>query len=161
MYTPKEFEKVRAIIDDLGTCMFVTTHGIKLKSRPMQTVKVDEDGHIWFFTERDSETVAELATGFQVNLSYACTEKNTYLSISGTAVMIENQDKIDELWSPVLKAWFPKGKEDHNLVLLRIAPVSAAYWDATSSKLVELFNIGKAIATGEKYESGEMAQMKI
>ena len=75
--------------------------------------------------------------------------------------MIEDQDKIEELWSPVLKAWFPDGKESNNVILLRVAPISAAYWDATSSKLVEIYNIGKAIVTGEKYESGEMAQMKL
>jgi len=161
MYTPEEFEKVREIAGDVKTCMFVTTHGIKLKSRPMQTSKIDEDGNFWFFTDRDSDIIKELKTGFQVNLAYACPKDNDYLSVAGAAVMIEEQSKIDELWSPILKAWFPEGKNSGNLVLIRVSPVSAAYWDATSSKLVELFNIGKALATGEKYESGEMAQMDL
>ena len=62
---------------------------------------------------------------------------------------MRDTDKIRQLWRPVLKAWFPKGVDDPDLALLRVDIISAQYWDSTSSKLVQLFGMIKAIATGQ------------
>ena len=157
----EQFAKVRELIDDIDICMFVTQNGVKFKSRPFPTTKVDEAGNIWFFTNKDSDTIEELKTSFQVNLAYSHPGNNDYLSVSGNAFMVEDQEKINELWSPVLKAWFPEGKESENVILIKVEPHGAAYWDASDNKLVELFKIGKALVTGNKYDSAEMAQMSL
>ena len=64
-------------------------------------------------------------------------------------------DEIEKLWSPILKAWFPEGLEDPSLCLLKIPVEQAEYWDAPSSKIVQLFGMVKAIATGQEADYGE------
>ena len=68
---------------------------------------------------------------------------------------MKDRAKMEELWSPMVKAWFPKGIEDPNIVLMKVHVEKAEYWDAPSSKLVALVGFVKALATGERYEGGE------
>jgi hypothetical protein len=50
----------------------------------------------------------------------------------------------------VLKAWFPDGLGDPDLALLRVRVEKAEYWDAPSSKMVQLAGFVKAIVTGQR-----------
>ena len=87
--------------------------------------------------------------------AYAKPESDTYVSISGRAEVVRDPAKMEELWSPVLKAWFPDGLEDPHLCLLKVTAEQAEYWDSPSGKLVQLFGFVKAIATGEEADWGE------
>ena len=79
----------------------------------------------------------------------------------GSAKIVTDRKKIDELWNPFVKVWFPEGKDDPELVLIKIAPHSAEYWDSSSSKMVVLFNMAKALVTGEEYNEGEYGKIKL
>ncbi len=149
-------EKVIEMMQDIETAMLVTedAHG-HLRSRPMHTSQVDADGTAWFFTSEYSVKADEIAEEHNINLAYADKDGGDYLSVAGKAKIVTDQAKIDELWSDMLKAWFPEGKDSNRLALLCVKPVHAQYWDATSSKIVELFKIGTAIATGDTYDGGK------
>ena len=56
----------------------------------------------------------------QVNLSYADPRSQNYVSISGTAQIVRDRQKVQELWSEPLATWFPKGKDDPNIGLIRV-----------------------------------------
>lgn len=161
MINSKEFEKVRSLIDDIRVCMFVTQKIDKMKSRPFTTAKVDEAGDIWFFTSKTSDAIEELKNNPQVNLAYSTPNEHDYLSIAGNATVNDNQVKMQELWNPIMKAWYPEGVDSKDIILIKVKPVSAAYWDASSNTLVELFKIGKAILTNSKYESSEVEKIEL
>jgi Uncharacterized stress protein (general stress protein 26) len=75
-----------------------------LRSRPMSTNgNVEFDGDIWFFTYGNTHKVIE-ARKHSVNVSFADIKNQTYVSISGTAELVRDKDKIKELWRPELKA---------------------------------------------------------
>ena len=60
--------------------------------------------------------------------------------------------------SPLMKAYFPAGKDDPDLVLVRIDVYKAEYWDVKESQPVQLFKMAKAIAKGERaHDLGEHA----
>ena len=149
-------EKVKEMIDDIKVAMLVTedAHG-HLRSRPMHTSKVEEDGKVWFFTSEYSAKTDEIQEEHMVNLAYSDPGSNDYLSVAGRAKVVTDQAKIDELWSDMLKAWFPEGKDSDRVALLCVTPIHAQYWDQTSSKIVELLKMGKAIVTGETYTSAD------
>jgi hypothetical protein len=56
--------------------------------------------------------------------------------------------KKKELWKPAVQAWFPEGAESPQNVLVKVVPDHAEYWDSKSNKLVQLFTMAKALATG-------------
>jgi general stress protein 26 len=130
--------------------MLTTIDGGQLRSRPMSTQVFEFDGELWFFTSDNTHKIDEIAKDNRVSAAYSNPDDNVYLSISGRAEVVKDRAKIEELWSPVLKAWFPEGLDDPHLCLLKIPVESAEYWDAPSSKIVQLFGMVKAIATGQE-----------
>jgi general stress protein 26 len=83
-----------------------------------------------------------------VNLSYANVDKDSYLSVTGTARVIEDMAKKKNLYGPLAKAWFPDGPEDPELELIEVTIDEAEYWDVKQSKLRQIFTMAKAAATG-------------
>ena len=68
---------------------------------------------------------------------------------------------MKELWSSILKAWFPLGLNDPDIILIKVTPNEVNYWDSSSSTMVVLFNMLKAIATGKEYEEGEHGKINL
>lgn len=142
--------KLRELIEDIEIASLVTMESDgTLRSRPMATQKLSREPELWFFTNDYAAMVDNVMVHPQVCVSYAAPDKSRYVSVSGTAELVQDPARIRELWTPLLKAWFPKGVDDPDLALLRVDIVSAQYWDAPGSKLVQLFAMVKAMATGE------------
>jgi general stress protein 26 len=109
-----------------------------LRSRPMMTQQTKFDGELWFFTGTSTAKVDELQQNQHVNVSYVEVEDQRYVSVSGRAELVHDRAKIDELWNPIYRAWFPNGPDDPDLALLKITIDQAEYWDAAASRIVQL-----------------------
>ena len=133
--------QLAALIKDVEVAMFTTT-GVdgRLYSRPLGTQQVEFDGDLWFATSADSPKVAEIALNPRVNVAYASPSRNSYVSVAGTARIVADRAKIEELWSPAMKLFFPEGKDDPNLRLIHVEAESAEYWDGPGTLL------GKALS---------------
>ncbi|MFN2454970.1 MAG: pyridoxamine 5'-phosphate oxidase family protein [Pyrinomonadaceae bacterium] len=148
--------KLGEMIKDIKFAMLTTAEPDgTLRSRPMATQQTEFDGELWFFTAASTPKVDEIEQDHHVNLSYAAPDKNHYVSVSGKARLVRDRRKIEELWTPAYKAWFPKGLEDPDVALLNVRAEQAEYWDSSSSAVVHLVGFVKAVATGEPYEAGE------
>lgn len=148
--------KLAKMIKGIRIAMFTTAGSDgELRSRPMATQQTDFDGNLWFFTDSDSGKVDEVGRERHVNVSYADPSDNRYVSVSGRASVVHDREKVKELWSPIHKAWFPNGPDDPNLTLLKVEVEQAEYWDAPSSKVVQLIGFAKATLTGERYLPGD------
>ncbi len=160
--TTDEREKVFELIKDIKLTMMVTQDAEgNLFARPMAAQERDENDQLWFFTAADSPKVREIQVNSKVLLSYAESDGSTFVSISGEASIVRDQAKIDELWSDMLKAWFPKGKTDPNICLIEVNPISAEYWDQPSSKFVQAFGYVKARLTGDPEKMGENKTVRL
>jgi len=127
----------------------------------MSTQQVQTDGMIWFFTSDNTHKIEEIEAQPKVNVAYAKPDDNTYVSVSGTAEVSKDRAKIEELWNPILKAWFPDGLDDPSLCLLKINIDQAEYWESPSGTLVQLFGFVKALATGESADWGENKKIQM
>lgn len=156
-------EKLGDLINDVRIAMMTTVDEKTgtLRSRPMATQTTDFDGTLWFFTSDDSAKVDEIQDEHQVALSYAEPDDTRYVSVSGTARLSHDEDTMEELWHPMLKAWFPDGLDDPHIALLRVEVKQAEYWDPSSSTLVQITGFVKALATGERYEPDAHEKMDV
>ncbi|QDK81191.1 pyridoxamine 5'-phosphate oxidase family protein [Spirosoma sp. KCTC 42546] len=153
----KPLEKVRDMIEDIRIAMMTTVDEQgNLVSRPMAALQVDEDGTIWFFTKRSSPKVDQIDNNDQrVNLSFASVSDADYVSVSGKAQEFNDQAKVDELWNPQAKAWFPEGKDDPELTLLKVHIDMAEYWSASDSRMIRFIQQANAAITGNPPKMGE------
>ncbi|MFD2572937.1 pyridoxamine 5'-phosphate oxidase family protein [Spirosoma soli] len=152
-----QLDKVRDIIEDIRIAMMTTIDEQgNLVSRPMAAQQMDEDGTIWFFTQRSSPKVDQIDNNqHRVNLAFVSVSDASYVSVSGTADELDDRAKIDELWNPQAKAWFPKGKDDPDLILLKVHTDMAEYWNASDSTMVRFFQQATAAITGNPPKMGE------
>jgi general stress protein 26 len=157
----KDVKKLQELTEGIDFCMLTTMDGGHLRSRPMSTQQVEADGTIWFFTSDKTHKIEEIEAEPQVNAGYSKPDDNIYVSVSGTAEVSRDRAKMEELWSPILKAWFPDGLDDTSLCLLKINIDQAEYWESPSGKLVQLFGFVKALATGESADWGENKKIQM
>ncbi|MBC7744012.1 MAG: pyridoxamine 5'-phosphate oxidase family protein [Flavobacterium sp.] len=157
----QDLEKIKKMVDEVKIAMLCTGNNNQFRSRPMSTAQFDDNGDIWFFTNEYSGKADEIVENHQVCLAYSNPSKNTYISLTGTAEIVNDWIKIKELYNPAIKAWFPEGLDDPKLALLRVTPVEAEYWDSSSSKMVTLFGIAKAIIVGEKFDDGNHGKVQL
>ncbi len=148
--------KLGEIIDDIEVAMLTTkaTDG-SLVSRPLQTLKLDSQGEIIFFTAAKSNKVEELTDDHSVNLSYADKRESRYVSIRGRGRLDRDEDTINELWSPAQKIFFPEGKDDPNLMVLRVRVRDASYWEGAGNFIERAFDVARAMLDDSPGKLGE------
>jgi general stress protein 26 len=157
-----DHKKLAELISEFRFVMLTTAAADgSLHSRPMTMQDRDFDGDLWFFTSADAPKVWEANRGHQVNVSFSDPHKNTYISVSGTANLVRDRKKIEELWKPPYKLFFPKGLEDPELALLKVTVEKAEYWDSPSSFLGRTFTFAKAWATGKISALGDHGKVEL
>jgi general stress protein 26 len=150
-------EKLRDMIKDIDFCMLTTIDEQgDPHSRPMSSNgDIDPDGDLWFFTNASSHKVSEVEQSPKVNVSFADPDKQRYVSVTGTANLVRDRNKIDELWRPEFKMWFPEGKDDPNIALLKVNLEKGEYWDSPSSTIGYALSFVSSLVTGKQPEFGE------
>ena len=148
-----EREKLWKMISDIKFAMFTTRHGSNghMHSRPMttQNKSLDEDQSLWFFMSKKGDPVSDLSADGTVAVIYANPSSDTYVSVSGTAAVVEDAAKKQALWGKLNEAWFPGGPTDPDLALVQVKIIHANYWDVKESKIVQLLTMAKAAVTGK------------
>jgi general stress protein 26 len=146
----RDMEKLKDVIDGLDTAMFTTvTKEGRLVSRPLRMQEIDEDGAMWFVTDRNSHKTDEIHACPQVNMTFAAPADNTYVSVSGKATVLFDRARLQELWSPAMMVFYPDGLDDPDLCLLRVDMESAEYWDSPGGLVGNALYLAMAAITGD------------
>ena len=116
--------------------MMVGLYGIdEGHSRPMTAQLLDEQGAIWFFASSDSTIVENVARERGAVATFAAKGHDVFAAIPGEITLDMNPKTIDGLWTPFVAAWFPGGRTDAKLRLLRFDADRAEIWLDGSSLL--------------------------
>lgn len=157
-----QIQKLQELIKDIEYGMLTTLDDGSLRSRPMATMgQMDADATLWFFTDASSHKAVEVEQQHQVNVSFAAPDKQRYVSLSGTAHIVRDREKMQELWQPALKAWFPKGLDEPNIALVKVRVEQAEYWDAPAGWVAKTIGFVQAVTTGERAKTSENAKINL
>ena len=148
-------DKFKDLVKHESTCLFTTRlTQVPLTTRPMGVQKVCDQGNFWFLSPRDSDKNREIAADPRVQLFISNTSNYEFLSVYGKATISRDQQKIDEFWNDILKAWFPEGKNDPNISVIKVAPEEGFYWDTKDGKLVSMIKILASAVSGKTLQEG-------
>ena len=143
--------KVHELIEKSRMAMLTTIdEDGRLVSKPMATQDVEFDGDVYFIAERSSHKVRNIERDARVNVAYA--GSSAWVSLSGDAEVVDDQQKLSELWNTFTDAWLEGGPENPENVLIKVTAASAEYWDTPNSKVVQVVNLVKAKVTGKRFE---------
>ena len=127
-----------------------------MHSRPMTTLQIDTDGNIWFMSGKSEGHVEEVNKFSNVCLNYSHRESNAYLCVTGKAKILFDKSKIRELWRPEMREFFPKGDNDPDIVLIKVIPIEASYWNLHENHAVTLFEMIGSMISDNKEEHGDL-----
>jgi len=121
----------------------------------MASQESDFDGDLWFLSRQQSGKVDEIEHGSKVSLTYVNNDRHAYVALSGTADLTTSRERINQLWKQLDAAWFPQGKDDPDILAIKVTIEEAEYWEAPGNALVRGYHLLKAIATQGKSQPGE------
>jgi len=150
-------KQLQEIVDHEAICMFHTALGAASPHvRPMGVQQVCDQGNFWLFSARASEKNADIAKDDRVMLTIAVPGRSQFLVVQGKAEVRDDQAKKDELWNNLAKAWFPEGKEDPELTVIKVVPTESYYWDTKDGRMLSMVKIAVAAVTGNMNDSGSV-----
>ena len=121
---------------------------------PMSHYADRDAGTIWFITAEGTDMVSALKGGpAQARYIVASGSDKLYARIDGTATLVTDPAKLDELWNPIAGAWF-EGERDPDVRLVGVVLSEAEVW-ATDGGLKFFWEIAKAHATDSHPDMGE------
>lgn len=148
-------DKFKELVKHESTCLFTTRlTEVPLTTRPMAVKEVCDGGNFWFLSPDDSDKNDEITADPRVQLFISNTSNYEFLSVYGKAYINRDRDKIDKYWSDINKAWFPKGKEDPRITVIKVVPEQGFYWDTKDGKLISTIKIVASAIGGKTLQEG-------
>ena len=86
----------------------------------------DADSAIWFFTTKDHQ----LAKMGPAIATFAGKGHEMFARFDGTLSEETSRERLEEHWNNIVEAWFPGGKDDPNLLMLRMDLGQAEIWNS-------------------------------
>jgi general stress protein 26 len=146
---------VSDLLNGFSTAMFVTPglYGAA-QAQPMRIAHREDGVHLWFFTSNRSELASRIEQNDEVLLIFQ-KENAAYLSLRGTALLLEDRDRIRQFWKEPYRVWFPGGPDDAEIVLIAVTAEGAEYWDNRGTNRIEyLWEAAKAYVSGSRPNTG-------
>lgn len=154
-------EKIRHIAKGEIAMVHTFEHSEVGVVRPMATAAVDSDGTLWFMSQLESPKNQQLRADPTMQVTYSVKARSEYLVLDGAAVISRDRAKIDELWNPLDKNWFPEGKDDPAISLIHFTPRTGHYWDTQHSKMVQLLGMAVGAVTGKPSDDSVQGDLRV
>jgi general stress protein 26 len=130
----------------------------KLVAHPLTIQEAEFDGDLWFLVSKSSSPATNLEAHDQAGVSLS--SNDSWVSLSGSAALVDDAAKVRELWNPVVEAWFTNGPDDPDVGLLKFTADSAEYWDSPGGRIASALSFVKSKITGEPLE-GDSAKIEL
>lgn len=137
------------LLESFDTAMLITRHHDGNHARPMAVAAVEGSHCLWFVTSVDSPKAAELRDDPRVSATFQSSRR--FVALSGNAEIVRDRAKIHALWKETWKVWFPNGKDDPSIALIRVNVDDAELWDNAGAKGVKyVFQAVKSVLAGTR-----------
>ncbi len=117
----------KAISDDRIGMLGMTEGG---HFQPMQSYHEQETHTLWFYSYADNKLSGNLGEGQSkpAMFNLVTKDRKVWACLAGDLSLDNDRSRIEKFWDADAQAWFPGGKEDSKLTMLRFAPREAEVW---------------------------------
>ncbi len=107
-----------------------------LHSRPMVVLQPTFEGDLYFIASRSSRLVANIRHHSLVNVSFDHQSRQTYVSMSGIASVVDDPQRVKNIWRPLFNSWFTYGATDPDVALIHVVINHADTWEPLGHPLI-------------------------
>ena len=156
-------EKIKELAEKADTCLFCTNikTGQAFSTRPMSVQEVDDDGNLWFLSDKESNKNMEVKDDDHVQLLFSSSSHAGFLNVFGKASILYDKEKIEQLWKPLIKTWFQGGKDDPHISVIKVQPIEGYYWDTKHGKMVAFFKMLASVVVGKTMDDSIEGTIKV
>lgn len=115
----------------------------------MAVLEVDDSGNLGFMSLKSSIKNKEINVDPFTHLLFQDSKHSGFLNIYGISEIVYDQQKIDDLWKPLLKVWFQGGKDDLKISLIKVEPTSVYYWDNKHEDVITFAKMAASVVMGK------------
>ena len=145
-------QKIIELLENMWVGMLTTTaEDGTLMSVPMARQEVDPGAELWFITARNTRHVRDIQARPHVALTFS--SNDAWVALHGTATVVDDRDRLADLWNTFAEAWLPGGPDDPEATLLRVDLHGGEYWDTPGGKVASLLSFAKTKLTGKTYDT--------
>lgn len=161
LYSKEAKDKIRELAESIDFTMFATA----LDSQPfhivpMSTKEVDEEGNIWFLSNKTSTHNQNIQRDSRAHLVYSNKGSMEFLSVYGRASIHTDRAKIKDLYGSADDAWFD-GEDDPLITAIKIEPDYAHYWDTKNGKILSSIKMLGGAITGNQPDLGKEGELNV
>ena len=129
--------------------------------QPMASFAEKEEGAVYFYTNKSSDLAKDTGASHDVMLVVQAKDQEFQACIHGVLTPEHDRARIDKYWSPFVAAWFPEGKDDPDLIMMKMDAKDARIWASKRGPVNYLFQVAKANATGTLPDVGGKADVTL
>ena len=129
--------------------------------QPMTAFSEEETGQIWFFTRSDTDLAGQVGQGADAMFVIQAKDQGFQACVGGRLTQTRDAARIDKYWGPVVAAWYPDGKDDPRLTLLRFDLSDAQVWLSETNPVAFGLQIAKANLTHREPDVGISAPVDL
>lgn len=156
-------KKLRELALKAETCFFCTNikTGLPVTASPMDLQEVDDAGNLWFISMKDSTRNKEIEADPFTHLFFQESKHSGFLNIYGISEISFDKEKIEKLWQPIHKVWFPEGKDDPHISLIKVVPTQAYYWDNKHGDVVQFAKMAISMVSGKTMDDSVEGELNL
>ena len=131
-------------------------------AQPMTGFGEPETGTIWFFSRNDTDFARDVAAGANSGMfTYQAKDQKVQACIHGDLSIDNDRERINRFWNPVVAAWYPDGKDDPALTLIRFDADDGRVWVSDKGALGFGYQVLKANLTKTIPDAGGVADVNL
>jgi len=154
MDTNEGRKHLHEVVNDFDVAMLVTHSANAMHARPMAITCHDDGLDAYLVTDINSLKIDEISANPQALLTFQGARK--FAAVRGELAVVHDRPLIEKMWKEAWKVWFPLGKSDPNIALLKFTAHEGEYWDnAGMQGLKYVYEAAKAYVTGAPPKSDE------
>jgi general stress protein 26 len=135
--------------------------GQSMHFQPMTAFTEKTEGKIWFFTYKDSDLARKIGDRAKAMFVVQSKDQDMQACVGGVLSIDHDVDRIEEFWGPMIAAWFPEGKEDPRLTLLRLDCSDAQVWLTEAGPLKYAWEVIRSNLKGGRPDLGEQRRLDL
>jgi general stress protein 26 len=148
------------VVNDFDVAMLVTHVANAIHARPMAIARLDEGIGAYLVTDINSLKVDEIRVNPQAILTFQSTNK--FAALRGELTVLRDRQLIEDLWKETWKLWFPDGRSDPKIALLKFTAHEGEYWDNTGMQGIKyVIDAAKAYVAGETPKTDDAQHAKV
>jgi general stress protein 26 len=160
--SPEELrERLWKELDEARIVMLGLVGGEPHHMQPMAAFGDRTGDAIWFFTKKDTDLVQQTGSGHDAMVCIMAKDQEFQACIHGVLHQDIDRAKLEQFWSPYVSAWYPDGKDDPELTMVRLDPKDARVWVSKRGPIAYPLQIAKANATHTEPDISGKADVRL